>query len=199
MLSSLGMFYEAHAVWLLPLFIFLSRILDVSIGTLRIVFLGRGMRLLAPLCGFFEVLIWLMAVSRIMGDVTSWINYIAYAGGFAAGNFVGMYIEGRLAMGLLSVMIITRGDAAALLQKFAQGNFGVTQVGAQGVQGKVRMIYLIIKRKDLSRVSAMLKTEQPDSFVVVNDVRTVAGGIFPLEANRPKGLRRFFRGARKGK
>ena len=128
MLSSLGMFYEAHAVWLLPLFIFLSRILDVSIGTLRIVFLGRGMRLLAPLCGFFEVLIWLMAVSRIMGDVTSWINYIAYAGGFAAGNFVGMYIEGRLAMGLLSVMIITRGDAAALLQKFAQGNFGVTQV-----------------------------------------------------------------------
>ncbi len=192
-------FYEEHALWILPIFIFFARILDVSIGTLRIVFLGRGMRLLAPLCGFFEVLIWLIAVSRIMGDLTSWINYIAYACGFAAGNYVGMYIENRLAMGLLSVMIITPSDAASLLQKFARANFGVTQVGAQGVQGKVRMIYLIIKRRDLAQVSQLLKTNQPDAFVVVNDVRTAAGGVFPLESIRPKGLWRLFRGARQGK
>ncbi|OQB32109.1 MAG: hypothetical protein BWY09_02887 [Candidatus Hydrogenedentes bacterium ADurb.Bin179] len=195
----IAVFYDEHAVWILPVFIFLSRILDVSIGTLRLVFLGRGMRLLAPLCGFFEVLVWLVAVSRVMGDLNSWVNYIAYAGGFAAGNYVGMYIEQRLAMGLLSVMIITPSDAALLLQKFAQENFGVTQVGAQGAQGKVCMIYLIIKRKDLLRVSEMLETDQPDAFVVVNDVRAVAGGVFPLKTARSKGLQRLFKGARKGK
>ncbi len=199
MLSLFGIFYEEHAVWLLPVFIFFARILDVSIGTLRIVFLGRGMRLLAPLCGFFEVLIWLIAVSRIMGDLTSWFNYIAYAGGFAAGNYVGMYIEHRLAIGLLSVMIITPSDAETLLQKFAKANFGVTQVAAQGGQGKVSMVYLIIKRKDLSWVLEMLKTDQPDAFVVVNDVRTAAGGIFPLETVRPKTVQKWFRGMRPGK
>ena len=157
------------------------------------------MRLLAPLCGFFEVLIWLIAVSRIMGDLTSWFNYIAYAGGFAAGNYVGMYIEHRLAIGLLSVMIITPSDAETLLQKFAKANFGVTQVAAQGGQGKVSMVYLIIKRKDLSWVLEMLKTDQPDAFVVVNDVRTAAGGIFPLETVRPKTVQKWFRGMRPGK
>jgi len=105
-------FYENHAVWLLPVLIFFARVLDVSIGTMRIVFLSRGMRLMAPVFGFFEVLIWLIAISRIMGNLTSWVNYVAYASGFAAGNYVGMYLENRLAMGLLSGC--SRSAASAL-------------------------------------------------------------------------------------
>lgn len=192
-------FYAAHAAWLLPLMIFFARVLDVSIGTLRIVFLSRGMRVLAPLCGFFEVLIWLIAISRIMGNLTSWTNYIAYAGGFAAGNFVGMYIENRLAMGYLSVMIITTNDAASLLQRFKKEHFGVTLVGAQGVQGKVRVIYLIIKRRDMTGVSEILEQHQPDAFVVVNDVRHAAGGVFPGEDPGITNWRRMVVGFRKGK
>ncbi|HPA70469.1 MAG TPA: DUF5698 domain-containing protein, partial [Bacteroidales bacterium] len=84
---------------LLPLFIFLARIFDVSLGTLRIIFVTKGMRIIAPLVGFFEVLIWLLAISRIMQDLDNWVSYIAYAGGFATGNFVGMYLEERLAIG----------------------------------------------------------------------------------------------------
>jgi len=192
-------FYQQHSVWLLPVLIFLARVLDVSIGTLRIVFLSRGMRLLAPLCGFFEVLIWLIAIGRIIGDLTSWVYYIAYAGGFAAGNYVGMYIESRLAMGLLSVMIVTKKDAASLLQRLKKERFGLTQVGAQGVQGKVRLIYLIIRRKDLPRVSRLLRECQPDAFSVVNDIRDVAGGVFPLDTARLERRRRLFGGLRKGK
>jgi len=192
-------FYQENASWLLPALIFLARILDVSIGTLRIVFLSRGMRMLAPLCGFFEVLIWLVAISRIMGDLTSWVYYVAYAGGFAAGNYVGMYIESRLAMGLLSVTIITKKDAASLLHRLKEEHFGLTQVGAQGVQGKVRLIYLIIRRRDLSRVSEILRDHQPDAFCVVNDIRNVAGGVFPLDAARMERRRKLFGGWRKGK
>jgi len=192
-------FYQENAAWLLPVLIFLARILDVSIGTLRIVFLSRGMRILAPICGFFEVLIWLVAIGRIMGDLTSWVYYVAYAGGFAAGNYVGMYIETRLAMGLLSVMIITKKDAASLLQRLKNEHFGLTQVGAQGVQGKVRLIYLIIRRRDLPRVSEILRQHQPDAFSVVNDIRNVAGGVFPLDAARIERRRKLFGGWRKGK
>ncbi len=191
--------YLENAAWMLPVFIFCARVLDVSIGTLRIVFLSRGMRLLAPLCGFFEVLIWLIAISRIMGNLNSWVNYVSYAGGFAMGNYVGMYIENRLAMGLLSMMIITREDAASFLHKLKREHFGVTQVGAQGVQGKVRIIFLIIKRKDLSRVSAMLQQHQPDAFIVVNDIRDAAGGVFPMDAAKLERRRKLFGGWRKGK
>lgn len=199
MLAFLQTFYAEHSIWILPILIFFARVLDVSIGTLRIVFLSRGMRLLAPVCGFFEVLIWLLAMGHIMNNLSSWVNYISFASGFAAGNYIGMYIENRLAIGLVTVTIITRSDAASLLQKFKRAHFGVTQVGAQGVQGKVRMIYLIIKRKNLSRVSELLKSNQPDAFVVVNDVRDIAGGFFPVEASRTRRLRRLFGGVRKGK
>lgn len=192
-------FYVQHAIWLLPVFIFTARILDVSIGTLRIVFLSRGMRLLAPLCGFFEVFIWLLAISHIISNLDSWTNYLAYAGGFAAGNYVGMYIENRLAMGLLSVTIVTRSDAAPLLQRLKKEHFGLTQVGAQGVQGKVRLIFLIIRRKDLPQVFNILHTFQPDAFSVVNDIRDVAGGVFPWDAAKIERRRRLFGGLRKGK
>ena len=192
-------FYQQNAEWLLPIFIFLARILDVSIGTLRIVFLSRGMLILAPVFGFFEVLIWLLAIGRIMEDLTSWEYYVSYAGGFAAGNYVGMYIEQRIAMGLLSVMIITKKDAASLLHRLKKEHFGLTQVGAQGVQGKVRIIYLIIRRKDLRRVSEILRVHQPDAFSVVNDIRNVAGGVFPLDVARIERRRKLFGGWRKGK
>ncbi len=199
MIDILHEFYQQNTVWVLPLLIFVARILDVSIGTLRIVFLNRGMRFLAPFCGFFEVLIWLIALNRLMEDLTSWVYYASYAGGFAAGTYIGILIESRLAMGVLSVMIITQKDAAGLLQKLKKEHFGITQVGAQGVQGKVRLIYLIIRRKDLPRIAEILRTHQPGAFSVVNDVRDVGGGVFPMRQGGlvpPGGL---FGGVRKGK
>ncbi len=196
MFEFLQQFYEQHSLWVLPILIFLARILDVSIGTLRIVFLNRNMKFLAPLCGFFEILVWLIALNQLMQDLSSWVHYVSYAAGFSAGTYIGMYIESRLAMGLLSVMIITQKDAASLLQKLKKEHFGLTQVGAQGVQGKVRLIYLIIRRKDLPRVADILSTHQPGAFSIVNDVRDVGGGVFPLNRRMQN---RFLGGMRKGK
>lgn len=94
--------------YILPFLIFLSRIFDVSLGTLRIIFVNRGMKYLAPLIGFFEVLIWLIVIGNVMKNIGSPINYIAYAAGFATGNFVGIYLEGKLAMGVILLRIITQ-------------------------------------------------------------------------------------------
>lgn len=192
-------FYAQYGAILLPILIFGARILDVSIGTLRIVFLSRGMRILAPLCGFFEVIIWLVAISRLMTNLTSWVNYVAYAAGFAAGNYVGMYIENRLAMGLLSVMIISKEDASSLITELMENQFGVTQVDAHGVFGKVKILYLIIKRRNLEQVEAILKKHRPDAFSVVHDVRDASDGMFPADIQKVERRRKLFGGWRKDK
>ena len=131
---------------LLPLFIFVARIFDVSLGTLRIIFVTKGMRSVAPFVGFFEVLIWLLAISRIMQDLDNWISYVAYAGGFATGNFVGMYLEERLAIGHEMIRVITRKDATSLIEDLRNKGYGVTSVKAEGIEGEVAVIYIIARR-----------------------------------------------------
>src|SRR5512133_102522 len=84
---------------ILPLFIFCARIIDVSLGTMRIIFVTKGMRKVAPIIGFFEVFVWLLAISRIMQNLDNWVCYVAYAGGFATGNLIGMMIEEKHAIG----------------------------------------------------------------------------------------------------
>ena len=98
---------------IIPLLIFVARIFDVTLGTIRIILVSRGVKIPAALLGFFEVLIWLIAIGRVMQNLNNVSNYIAYAGGFAMGNFVGIYIENKLAMGLLSIRVVTAKDAAA--------------------------------------------------------------------------------------
>lgn len=192
-------FFHENAVWLLPVLIFLARIVDVSIGTLRIVFLSRGMRVLAPICGFFEVLIWLLAIGQIMQNLTSWVNYAAYAAGFATGNYVGLWLESRLAMGLLSVWVITTKDAEDLSEWLQKERFGITTVAAHGVQGLVRMIIIVIKRRDLPQVMTILREHNPEAFVTVNDIRSVSGGVFPIERTGVLSQLIRYRHARKGK
>lgn len=91
---------------IIPCFIFIARILDVTLGTVRIIFVSKHMKSLAPLLGFFEVLIWLLAIGQIMQNLTNPINYLAYAAGFAMGNFVGIQIESRLAMGVVLIRVL---------------------------------------------------------------------------------------------
>lgn len=168
-------------MWVIPILIFCARIVDVSVGTLRIVFLSRGLKLLAPICGFFEVLIWLVAIGYVMQNLDHWYNLIAYALGFAVGNYVGLQIEEGLAMGFLSVWIVTTQDAQGLLNKLDREHFGTTVVGARGTRGKVRIIIAIIRRKQLPKLVRMVRKSNPQAFLTVQDIRAVRGGVFPYE------------------
>ena len=195
----MDIFNSVHSVWLIPLLIFLSRVIDVTIGTLRIIFVSKGMKYIAPLLGFFEVFIWLIAIGQIMQNLTNWVNYIAYSAGFATGNFIGILIENKLAMGLVSLRIITESDAVPLIKNLSEENFGLTRVGARGVAGKVRIIISIVKRKNIDRVIEIIKKHNPNAFVTIEDVRSVQGGIFPVHENRIKNTIKEFRPFRKGK
>ena len=93
---------------ILPVLIFGARVLDVSLGTLRIVFISQGRKKLAPLVGFLEMLIWLLAAGQIFSNLTNILYYLAYAGGFAMGNYVGLIIEEKISLGLVSIHLIVK-------------------------------------------------------------------------------------------
>ena len=176
-------FLELLPWWLIPILIFLARILDVSVGTLRIVFLSRGLKTLAPICGFFEVLVWLMAIGYVIQNLDHWYNFIAYALGFATGNYVGLFLEERVAMGFLSVWIVTTQDATSLLTRLEREHFGTTVVGARGARGKVRIIIAVIRRKQLPKLVRLVRKVNPQAFLTVQDIRSVRGGVFPYQTH----------------
>lgn len=191
-------FYAEHSWWLLPVLIFTARIVDVSIGTMRIIFLSRGMKLLAPFCGFFEVFVWLLAIGQIMQNLDSWVNMFAFAGGFCTGNYVGMLIEERLAIGLLSVWVITRNDATELIRELKEAQYGLTRVAARGLHGDVRILILVIRRKNLGGVQRLIEQCQPEAFITIQDIRSVKGGFYPFNDGGLFAWRKSL-GLRKGK
>lgn len=169
---------------ILPLLIFAARICDVTLGTLRIIFVSRGKKLLAPLLGFFEVSIWLLAISQIMQNLNNPVCFLAYAGGFAMGNFVGILIEDKLAMGILVIRIfLVKGDQG-MKGRLHDAGFGVTAIDAHGMSGDVEILYTIIKRRDLARVVSIIEGCQSNVFYSVEDAKSVNQGIFPAQEKR---------------
>jgi len=164
---------------ILPILIFLARICDVSLGTIRVIFISKGIRYLAPIIGFFEVIIWLLAIGQIMNNLTNFVAYIAYGAGFAAGTYIGMVIEEKISLGLVSVRIITKKDPRELIQYLRLNNYGVTSLDGEGGTGKVKMVFTIIKRQDLLHVVEIIKQFHPNAFYSVDDVKSVGEGIFP--------------------
>ena len=164
---------------ILPFLIFIARIMDVTIGTLRIVFISKGKNLVVPLLGFFEVLIWIFAVSWIMQNLNNLVCYFAFAGGFAVGNYIGLKVEGKLAIGLEVVRVITQKEANSLIEALHSQGYGTTSVDAKGSTGNVHIIYSIVKRSDIRDVIRMIESFNPAAFYTLEDIRTVHSGIFP--------------------
>lgn len=174
-------FYDSNLFTyaVLPALIFLSRVLDVSIGTIRIVMVSKGQKFWAPFLGFFEILIWLIAISRVFQNLDNWVCYVAYAGGFACGNYVGLCIEERLAVGIAKIQIITRKSAKLLIENLVKAGYGITHHEAMGSSENVSIIYSIVNRKEIEKVQAIVTKTNPMAFYSVEDVKSVNQGIFP--------------------
>ncbi|MFA5348505.1 MAG: DUF2179 domain-containing protein [Methanoregula sp.] len=172
----------------LPVLIFCARICDVSLGTIRVIFISKGIKYIAPVIGFFEVIIWLLAIGQVMNNLTNVVAYIAYGAGFASGTFIGMLIEEKISLGLTSVRIITKKDPAELVEYLRSHNYGVTSIDGEGATGKVKMVYTIIKRQDLGHVVTIIKQFHPNAFYSVDEVKSVSEGVFPEKHTRGAGL-----------
>lgn len=191
---------EIYAWIILPFLIFFARVCDVSLGTLRIIFVSKGIKYLAPIVGFFEILIWLMAISQIMQNLTNAYYYIFYAGGFAIGNLVGIILEEKLSIGTVGIRIITRQDAIELVNALKNSKYGITVVDAEGPKGKVKIIYTVINRQNIQKVINIVKQYNPKAFYQIEDIRYVSE---TMKSYMKPWYRRnhfkFINGGRKGK
>jgi uncharacterized protein YebE (UPF0316 family) len=170
----------------LPLLVFLAELCVVTLSTMRVIFIARGMKWLAPFLGFFEITIWLFAIGQIMQNLSDLGCYAGFASGFTLGNFLGVIIEKKLAIGNSIIHITTRKDAGELVESLAAAQYGVTCIDARGATGPVKVVYTVIKRKELARVVALVKRFDPKAFYSVNDLQAAAEGVFPPP--RPRGL-----------
>lgn len=173
-------FDSAMYTWMiLPLLIFLARIMDVSLDTVRIIFINRNLRYYASLIGFFEVLIWLMVIRQIFSNLDNPVCFVAYAAGFAAGNFVGILIENRLSIGRVIIRIITRREADDLVVVLRSAGYGLTVIDAEGVTGPVKVIFTIVERSNIGQIVSMIRKHNPQAFYSVEDVRFVSEAVTP--------------------
>ncbi len=158
---------------LLPVLIFCLRICDMTLDTMRIIFMTKGLKRLAPIIGFFEVLIWIFAITRIMQHLNSWVCYVAYAGGFATGNYVGMLVDEKLAIGHELIRVITRVDATPLADALRADGFGVTTVKATGMQGDVGIVYIVANRKSQKHATQIIQKYNPNAFITIQNIQSV--------------------------
>jgi uncharacterized protein YebE (UPF0316 family) len=170
----IGIDPEMFSLVVLPILIFLARITDVSINTLRIIFMLHGKKLISTVFGFFESLIWLIAISQIFQNLDSAVTYLAYAGGFATGILVGMLIEEKLALGRVIVRVITRVSAEDLISYFDKNSYRYSYVDAFSDEGEVNIIFTVIKRDKLKETIKIIKSYNPQAFYTVEGVKKVS-------------------------
>lgn len=181
--------------WYIPVLIFVARICDVSVGTLRMIFVINGFRVTAAILGFFEVTIWVLAVGGVVANLDSPLTIMAYAGGFATGVLIGMTIEDRIAIGYRLVRVINARPAAGLADSLRDAGFRVTKIDGHGRSMPVEILFTVVPRRALVRVRSIVHSTVPEAFVTVENTDRPSGGEFALARMRSPFAR--FGGVRK--
>ncbi|MDD3857335.1 MAG: DUF5698 domain-containing protein [Methanoculleus sp.] len=164
---------------LIPLLVFGARVIDVSLETLRIILLARGGRLIVPAIAFVEILFWIVSLGLVVNEFTNPVYLISYGAGFAAGNYAGILLEERLAMGICVLRVITSEEDRALIDAIRAAGYGVTVVAAEGLHGPCTIFYSVVRRCDLLPIARVVEEMNPCAFCTVEDVRSTTRGTFP--------------------
>jgi uncharacterized protein YebE (UPF0316 family) len=195
--KSLAVSENVFSFVLLPVMIFCARILDVSINTVRIIYVLGGRKFTSTILGFFESFIWLMAIRQIFEHLDNWMCYVAYPAGFAAGIFVGMIIEEKIAYGKVIVRIITRKDVNGLLEYLNKQYFRYTYVKAEGPDGHENLVFTVLQREKLEELLATLKDILPTAFYTVEKVNRAAESGAVVEQTTRWSIASWFSGVKK--
>lgn len=194
--STLGISEEVFSYLVLPLLIFCARIIDVSINTIRIIYVLGGRKTIATFLGFFESFIWLMAISQIFEHLDNWVCYVAYPGGFACGILVGMLIEERIAFGKVIVRIITSKEINELLIFLNARDFRFTHVNTIGPNGQENLVFTVLPREQLEELLNKLKELIPTAFFTVEKVNRASDNFLNVN-NESRSVLSWLRGIRR--
>lgn len=158
--------------------IFVLRVCDMSADTIRVLFVVRGRKAFAWFLGFFQSLVFIIAISSVLTDSRNLLNILGYATGFATGNVVGMYIEERMAIGHIAISIISPSRGAAIAEALRAEGYAVTEISARGKDGMVTLLHCSVRRKDIDHVDTVVLENDAEAFVTAEDVRPVRRGFW---------------------
>lgn len=195
--ETLGLSENAFSFVVLPLLIFIARIGDVSINTIRIIYVLGGRKLTATVLGFFESFIWLMAIRQIFEHLDNWICYVAYPGGFASGILVGMIIEEKIAYGKVILRIITRKDLSTLKEYLVGQSFRFTALRAIGRDGDENVVFTVIEREHLNSVVEKLRKILPTAFYTIEKVNRASDDYALVTDSANRGFLSWLRSIRR--
>ncbi len=165
------------------LIIFVARVCDVTLSTVRMLLVVRGKRYPAAAIGIVEAMIYITALGRVMKNINDPWKVLAYGLGFASGILLGSVIEERLAIGHVSLEVIPPGeDADELLKALRVAGYGVTTITGQGMKGQKMVLMVSTDRKSLPRLTSLIEEFAPDSFMTVLETRAVRGGVTPFRS-----------------
>jgi len=155
------------------IFIFVLRALDVGMATVRIVLLSRGRKGAAAFIGFFECLIWVVAVSRVLSGLDDPLRMVAFAAGFAAGTYIGSIVEGWLAIGQALVRVVAPSDTKPVAPLLRQRGFGATVLNGDGMNGEVQVTFTVVPRRKVDSVLRLVTDASPDAYVTIDDTASL--------------------------
>lgn len=153
--------------------IFVLRAVDVGMATVRIVLLSRGRKGAAALIGFFECLIWVFAVSRVLSGLDDPLRMVAFAAGFAAGTYLGSIVEGWLAIGQALIRVVAACDASPVAPLLREQGFGATVLNGDGMSGEVQVTFTVVPRRKVDPVLRLIAEANPASYVTIDDTASL--------------------------
>ena len=128
-------FLLSPAAWLTALGIFALRVIDMSLDTIRVLFVVRGKKNIAWILGFCQSLVFVIAITAVLSQLDNPLNVLGYAAGFATGNVVGMLIEERLAVGHTHIVVMSPSHGSIIAEQLRNNGFAVTEIPAHGHDG----------------------------------------------------------------
>ncbi len=159
-------------------FIFCSRVLDVSMATMRMLLIVKGRRLQAALIGFFEVSVYIVALNRVVNSLDNPLNLLIYALGFAAGNYMGIFLEEKLALGYIAVQVIPSENQEDIIETLRDNGYGVTVVEGMGRNGVKLILTVYAARKELTKILNIVGELDPKAFTAIMDAKKTLGGYY---------------------
>lgn len=171
---------------LLPALIFLARLADVTVATVKLMFVVNNVRKMAAILGFFEALITIMALSRIIQDANNLPAFVMYAAGFASGTYVGMWIEQKMAYGNVLIRIISKDMPEELFQYMAEHRYRFSLVDAYDELGNTRVLFTVCKRSNAGALLAHLERVAPDAYYTVEGVKQASHDLLPQSQEAPR-------------
>jgi len=164
--------------WVFALAIFLVRVLNMAVDTIRMLTVVRGMRTITFILGFIQTILFVFALGTVINDLDNPLNLIAYAAGFSTGNVIGMMIEKRLAFGYINMTIISSVHGQELADRLRTDGHAVTEIPARGKDGTVEILECSVQRKFAQQVQDLVLKIDPSAFITSRDIHRVWRGYW---------------------